>query len=769
MIELILLLFFLFVALPIVLSPIAGIVYIIVRIVKGCRKRKELSGQSEYSAESFVYSEPPKPVRKFNGSEIMFIIGTVFIVLSGIAFGVAGWVNTTPSGRVMIMFLATAVMFGAGVLFHKVIKLDGTSTAFCSIGTILISVTIITAGYYNLFGEWLSTDGNGWAMLFALSSAVTAVTAFAEHKFYKKTAFLYISLMALSVTLIFISAQIAETYSEFALIMILLQTIISAGLYIFGLSEKKSLRITGNISAVVFAVLAFIQVIDSSFNPDFATYLIMLAITAQLIGYGIYFKNPTLKGLQSVFAVWTAIIFVLDIDKTSDNSESVIIFALISIFIYAVNRFLPCLKNRFSEIFTLFFAVYSSVASATLDDDRAMIVPIMMSLLIMSYAFAEKKSVQVLSGLCSPVMPVIIAENFSGDVYDILVTVFCIITVGIVLLPKYAFKLHARFPRKTDTILYTNMIVAGIIIMFSTTDSPDMPFVAMLICMLYFVVSSFLRNNWTGVFSVIGTIQLVADSIYKSDNSMYIMFGLFCVMMILSRIFFSKGIISKKGDSTKFDVIMFTAWYALFSMDLHGKTGNFICMISVALYIANFIRKKTDKDIASVLLSVSVFITAIAFINRPFFIVESEMVSSKITLAIITSMGIAYRYIWKNHPKASRISSETIFIIAFLGLINDALDFQNLSNTIFVLVITAVILMISFAKKSKTWFSVSSVALVVITIYATRKYLSSLDWWAYLFIAGVIFIAVASLNEYMKKSGKTIRMKVSEMFSGWKW
>ncbi|MDE6102874.1 MAG: hypothetical protein K2F73_07875, partial [Ruminococcus sp.] len=305
--ELILLILFLFVVLPIGL--IAGIVYLIVRLVKRCRK---LSERSECSAESFVYSEPTKPVRKFNGSEIMFIIGTVFIVLSGIAFGVAGWVNTTPSGRVMIMFLATVVMFGAGVLFHKVIKLDGTSTAFCSIGTILISITIITAGYYNLFGEWLSTDGDGWGLLFAFSSLVTALTAFAEHKFYKNNAFLYISLMAVSVTLIFLSAQISESYDDFAVTMILLQTIISAGLYVFGLSEKKSLRITGNISAVVFAVLAFIQVIDSSFNPDGATYLIMLVIVAQLAGYGIYLKKPMLNGLQSVFAVWTVFILCSD-------------------------------------------------------------------------------------------------------------------------------------------------------------------------------------------------------------------------------------------------------------------------------------------------------------------------------------------------------------------------------------------------------------------------------------------------------------------------
>ncbi len=757
--ELALWFFIIFVVLPIVAMSLIS--HIVVKLIKTYRKRKE----SGNTAELFVYTENTEYTRKFNGSEILFIIGTVFIILSGIAFGVAGWVNTTSVGRVMIMLLATAVMFGAGVLFHKVIKLDGTSTAFCSIGTVLLSVTVITAGYYRLFGEWLSVHGDGWAMLFALSSAVMALTAFAEYKFLEKDAFLYISLMSVSVTLIFLSAQVAESYGDFAVMMILLQSVISAGLYIFGLSEEKSLRITGNISAVVFAVLAFVKVMISAFNPDGATYLIMIVITAQLLGYGIYLKNPTLKGLQSVSSILTLFIFVSDSENILDSSETILIFAIVSMFIYVTNRFVPCLKNSFSEIFTLFFAVYGSVDAV----NHAVIVPVIMSLLIMSYAFAEKKSVQVLAGLASPIMPLIIGANFRCDIYNIIAVALCLITALIVFLPKYNFELYVKFPRKTDVILYTNMITAGMILMFSTTDSPENPFSALIICILYIAVSSAMRNNWTGAFSVIGIINLVTDVTYDSDNLIYIRFLVFCSMMVLSRIFFRDGIVVRKNNKTKTDIIMFAEWYSLFDTAGYGKSGNFLCMICIALYIANFVRKNTSKNKASVLLSISTFITTVAFINRPFLIVESEMVSSKITLAIITLMGIAYKYIWKNNPRASKVSSETIFIIAFVGLIYDALDFQTLSNTIFVLAVTAVVLMISFATKSKTWFSVSSVAIVTITVYATRKYFASLDWWVYLFIAGLIFIVIASLNEYLKKSGKTIGMKVSEMFSGWKW
>ncbi|MDE5582544.1 MAG: hypothetical protein K2J08_02405, partial [Ruminococcus sp.] len=115
------------------------------------------------------------------------------------------------------------------------------------------------------------------------------------------------------------------------------------------------------------------------------------------------------------------------------------------------------------------------------------------------------------------------------------------------------------------------------------------------------------------------------------------------------------------------------------------------------------------------------------------------------------------------------ISSQTIFILDFIGLIFDVIYFYTLSNTVFVLAVTAVILIISFTKKSRIWFFCSSSALVIITVYSMKNYITSLNWWAYLFIAGLTLISVASANEYCKKSGKNIKIKLSEIFSDWKW
>ncbi|MDE5582778.1 MAG: hypothetical protein K2J08_03640, partial [Ruminococcus sp.] len=67
----------------VIFSPIAFLAGLIKIIVKIIRKNKE------------------KPKReKPSFSAVMFIVGTLLVMFSGVAFGVAGWVKTTPCGRV---------------------------------------------------------------------------------------------------------------------------------------------------------------------------------------------------------------------------------------------------------------------------------------------------------------------------------------------------------------------------------------------------------------------------------------------------------------------------------------------------------------------------------------------------------------------------------------------------------------------------------------------------------------------------------------------
>jgi hypothetical protein len=191
--------------------------------------------------------------------------------------------------------------------------------------------------------------------------------------------------------------------------------------------------------------------------------------------------------------------------------------------------------------------------------------------------------------------------------------------------------------------------------------------------------------------------------------------------------------------------------------------------MAAAIYTACFIKKNTAPVTASILLTVTTALTAIALITRPFLIPSSAEISSKITIAIVALTGAACRFIWRKNTEAARYSSNAIFILSFIALLIDAIRFDNGANTIIVMTVMLLVLIVSIMARSKTWFITSASCLLIVTLYATREYLMALNWWIYLFFAGMILIALAAVNEYCKKNNETLRSSVVKRFSSWTW
>ena len=706
-------------------AVLSGIVKFIIWLV---RKYKNRNNPVEQVIE--------KNVRKFSGSEIMLIIGTLFIVLSGIAFGCAGWVNTSPAGRVAIMLMAVIMMSIAGEVFRRIIKLDRTATAFEIISTILTAITVITAGFYELFGEWLSYQGMN--VLFAMSTAITGLTSFIHWKLSGNKVFRYSTYLSMTATVIFLSLQVKND-SLFALMMLFMQILVTAVYVFIGIKDdiiKNSVKISG----VVFGLCSLFYAVDNMFVPDVTSYVVMLATWLQLVFYGIYLKKSNLKALQSILSIFITFIFVDDMEY---SDKQVIIASMIFAFIYIANRFIPHIRNTFSEILTLGFAVYISIVSATLDNNFALIIPFVVSGLIMSYTFTENKFIQAVAGLGSPILPVIIA--CSTYEYEWFVIIMSLVTFAIM---RYT-------ERKTDIVLYANMAVSGGIIFLWALDSPENIFMIPVACGVHIAISCMLKNNVTGILSALSLITVTAEL----EMSDYKILVFFCCLMALAKIFYKENLRVRNIGTKKYDIIAFSAWIIFFMAD-----NAFVNLMIIAVYSACLVRRRTKTLTADILLSLSAFFIMLAMINRPFF-TPSEIIDNKITLAIIAVMGIAYRIIWKNSPKLSKIFSDIIFIAAFSGLTYDIMYYHKLGNTIFGLAVTAVILIISFSAKSRIWFGASSISLVTITVWASIRYLGKADWWVYLFIAGIIFIGVASVSEYFKTKNKSI----SGIFSDWKW
>ena len=767
------------------LIPIVLPIFIVVKIVKHInRKKAENSEITEISAKE---PKVKKERVKLSSSTVMLLIGTAFVSLSGIAFGVAGWVNTAPTGRILIMLLASAVSFGISVLFRKLFKLENTSTAFYSIGSLLTSVMVVTAGWFEMFGHWFSVFGNGKYLLFAFSLICLALLSLLAYRIYKKSAFEYIGISSVSVIILFLSLQFTYTFRQLAVTVAVLQMIITACMN-FIKNIRKSVEIVGTVTSLYFGAISFSYCLSKIDEPDFCSYSIILILLAQLLFYGIYFNKKWCIVLQNMVSIYLAIEMSFSAESEYGDDMAVVLFGITALTIYTANKFIPQLKNLFTELLSLSTVVFSAITiigevREYKSNYSLLIVPVFASLIVLSYVFHEKKAFQVIAGFASPIIPCTIGNKVSELVYDNLKAstdtvvygclglIFTAVTLLIIYLPKYAFEFHANHPRKTNTILHINAILVSAVIL-ECSDCSEGIILTILVCLLHFFTANKLRNNLTSTASLIGLSIMLDNQMYQMcridkisySTASWIMGIVAGVLMIASKFVYPNAVIKKDEKGIKFDTVLLgSISFAVFT------EKEFICLILSALFTACLVKKNTKQSTASVLLSVSAVLTAIAMFNRDFALSNSEIISHKINIGILALMGVAYKYIWKHNEKFSKVSSTTIFILSFASLLYDCLWYATMGNTIFTLCVTGGILALSFMTKSKTWFTVSSVAVFAITVHATHKYLTSLNWWVYLFVAGIVFIGLAGVNEYFKTKGETAKSALARVFSDWNW
>ncbi|WP_303835888.1 hypothetical protein [Ruminococcus flavefaciens] len=753
--------------------------------------------QSPYQAAQMP--QPPKPKKKHDMtvSNVLFLIGTAFVVLSGLAFGVAKWVNTSHEGRVAIIMAASLVSFTLSAVVGKFLKLNGTSTSFYVLGSGFIATAVLTAGFYKLMGEWLSLSGDGKFALLAISTGISAVMMFIGDKLFKKLPLIYTALSAAALTILFAVLQISNDFMVTAPIFLVLQTLITAAIYAANLFKGKKnefpIKFVGSCSAFIYGCFPAAYIFSSLRQPTFISYIILAIIIVQLLCYAKKTKEEVFSAISSMVTVLFGYMASTNIAEESKARYGILVFAVLSIVLYVIHRLVPLIKNRYTESITLLTSVISAFVCISTASKGAfiteMILALIVSVFIAAYIFHKNEIIQNVAGFIAPVLPAFVTEAAIVNIiktYNIKNTdmlysaAWSIFAAGLIAaavliayLPKYAFNFHAKHPRSNDIVLYVNMVASGLLLIL-IPSSKALVIIPAVISFIHFAFSNKLRCNITAVLSpvaFISCIHAILDEGTQSNLFSSIVFmTVFCIFMAISKLIYNDGIIVRANDRLMFDPMLLSGWLAVMMMYRDTtRTSAFFFLIGLAIYLACFIKKNTSRETAAILLTATSSLTALALMIRPFFVPESKAVSWKISIGIVVLVGVACRYIWREFPNASRFSSNSIFLTSFIALLIDAMYFDTAANTIFVMSVMFFVLVTSIMARSKTWFIASAASLFTITIYATREYLMALNWWIYLFLAGITLIALAAGNEYCKKNNQTLRSSVAKRFSGWTW
>jgi hypothetical protein len=143
----------------------------------------------------------------------------------------------------------------------------------------------------------------------------------------------------------------------------------------------------------------------------------------------------------------------------------------------------------------------------------------------------------------------------------------------------------------------------------------------------------------------------------------------------------------------------------------------------------------------------------------------------KLECAIIPYILFAFslKLFWKEYRT---IVSWIIFGIvticmAVLGV--DAMCTENPTDALIIGGIALIMLISSYLVLNLRWFVLSSVVILLLVIKMTAGFWTSIGWWIYLLIAGVILITFAAISEYNKTHDKKIRINIPLFNKKWKW
>jgi len=316
------------------------------------------------SQQSSNNMSPPKPkpvvspeqIRERNISIIM-TVGVILLLLGGVILATSSWDIMSSLMKTMLIFTVCFLFYGISIVSEKVLKIHKTAYAFLSLSALFLPISILSAGYFELFGSWLSFYGEGRYVLGILGSILcTALYAANAFKLNSKL-FMWFTMAADTVTMMFIVLQVKNTREIFFLGMILYCSLLILLYHKIKDNSKLSLLSKELIKYIPIVTSFFtVLLLTLSHNNTLNSINIMLSAIAFLY-LTFVTKQRNYSYIFSALMAYGMFKFI----EFNFKSIELLLFSLIGLFFIAIEKI--CRKEEFLD--KLFRVISGIVALAT--------------------------------------------------------------------------------------------------------------------------------------------------------------------------------------------------------------------------------------------------------------------------------------------------------------------------------------------------------------------------------------------------------------------
>jgi hypothetical protein len=628
---------------------------------------------------------------------------------------------------------------------------------------------------------------------------------------YKKAFLSYLSSFEMGIFALFLCLQIssyfADSYAYFSLFVTIIHAVLIALVFIYNpidrLKKSKVFNLTAKVLSLGYLISTIPFVVSCFFlRPFFLIYVIIAIYFLETLYLGLSKNKTSFKILNSSILIAFFIIFCHNIKILlsgswillcrSETAQALFIFTASCCIASILYKYIKQIRTLFSDIAFYFLTGFGACLCVGFSDNYTFsaIAPIMFEVVILMYFIGENEVFSIVSSVIMP-LPVVMLMHETADILSDRVDnnfIFLVFDSMLVMFTILCLFSHKQ-GKKYSVLKYAFAIVTAILLIVSSYRLTGLLAVLCIISLIMFLATFksdinlySILNIWAMISSFVRTLENIFYEPEEFSLTMLISSLIISVaFIVLSRIFYKESFVGKIGryqlNVDMFQIASICSWLSVFTvkhsyfMAMQGNYFRFVQLIVLSFIVANFIREKTTDKLKCAIFTISAFLLTIALISRPFLVFDNYIIDHKVDLFIFALFGFAVRFIFRKYKKIAKTLSTIIHIMAYIGLMYDALFYEGIVNMLFVLVITLVILLVSFFCKSKSWFLTSSISLLVFTLFSSRHFLSQIRWWVYLFVVGILLIIIAAINEYYKnqKEKTNVKEKISEIFKGWDW
>ncbi|UZJ79703.1 hypothetical protein [Fictibacillus sp. KU28468] len=287
-----------------------------------------------------VTQPAPKPARtaeqkRERNLTLLMTAGVVLLLLGGLTLATSNWDVFSSLAKTLLVGGIAALFGGLGALSQRVLHIRKTAFAFFVLFALFVPITILSAGYFELFGSWLSFSGNGKYVLGAVTSLICLPIYWLFTKLFSSKLFAWFTLIASAIGYAFVLLAFGIEKNAFYFAYALG----NAGyIYLFHVRKAKEADISQKVLPIfiqsnlilstLFIIISFEQPLSQSFNLILTAVLYLaMRMVNKRVEYELLFMAFVSYGLYQL------------VEQAAGAGLSLVLIPIVPVVLLAVARY----------------------------------------------------------------------------------------------------------------------------------------------------------------------------------------------------------------------------------------------------------------------------------------------------------------------------------------------------------------------------------------------------------------------------------------------